>query len=96
MNTLDFPEHADLGKDYAWSAKLTSHDWARMGNLYFEISIYKGEEFVRTFSASANDWMYGDINCPYSETEIREKVRAELHAQASENCSGGSSTAART
>ena len=82
MNPLDFPERTDLGNGYAWSAKLTSHDWARMFNFYFDISLYKGEELVRVFNTSAHDWNYGDPNCAYTEAEIREKVRYELHKAA--------------
>ena len=85
MTPMDFPERTDLGNGYAWSAKLTSHDWARMFNFYFDVSLYKGDELVRVFSASTHDWNDGDPNCQYTPAEIRENVRYALHQAAKAN-----------
>jgi|GEM_PF-5981702 len=84
MMRLDFPDRTDQRNGYTWNAKLTSHDWTRMADFFFDVCIQKGDNVIRMFGASINDWMDGDVNCSESETEILEKILAEIHQQALE------------
>jgi len=88
-SSMDFPERTDLGNGYAWSAKLTSHDWARMFNFYFDLTIYKAGKPVALINVSTNDWLLGDLNCRYTPDEVRALVRGELHSQAKKEIPAG-------
>ncbi len=88
-SSIDFPERTDLGNGYSWSARLTSHDWARMFNFYFDLTIYKAGKPVSSINLSTNDWLLGDRNCRYTPDEVRALVRDELHSRAKKEIPAG-------
>ena len=78
----DFPERTDLGNRFSWTAQYQSWDWAHHGRFYFLITIFRGDERINLLKVYVDDHAWGDASCTLTEVEIREQIRAELHALA--------------
>jgi hypothetical protein len=79
----DFLEPSPLKNGLSWTAKYNGHDWARRGNFYFWITLYRGELVFKRFPVELDDYSYGDVTCRFTDTEIRQMVREELKRLAS-------------
>jgi hypothetical protein len=82
----DFQERTDLGNGLSWCAVFKGHDWARHFDFYFIVMIYREDKFIRQFRVAVFDYKFGDSTCEFSQEEILQKVRKDLHrlAQAGE------------
>ena len=78
----DFLERTDLGNGFSWTAQYKSWDWAHYGHFYFVINIHQGDETVKQLKVFVDDHAYGDPSCKLTDTEVRERIRAELHSLA--------------
>ncbi|MBK9940051.1 MAG: hypothetical protein U0Z44_22605 [Kouleothrix sp.] len=80
-----FPQHTNLGDGYTWTARFDSHDYARMCNFYFTLSIWHGSTCIKQLPVETFDYSYGDANCTYTDDEIRAHVHDTLHRTAAEH-----------
>lgn len=75
----DFPEPAELDNDLTWTAEYRGHEWARYGSFYFIITLHRVGGAATRLNVEVGDYAYGDSTCRFTDDEIREMVRRELH-----------------
>jgi hypothetical protein len=80
----NFPEPTDLGHGFAWTATLDGHDYWRLFNFYFTLSVYRDGALIGQLPVETFDYSYGDVNCTYTDDEVRANVRRHLHDAARE------------
>lgn len=83
MEPFDFPEPADIGQGYAWTARFSMHDVYRHMMFIFELTLLRdGARLERISPVYIVDHDYGLPECRHSEAEIRELVRRDLRDKA--------------
>lgn len=75
----DFSERTDMGNGRSWTAEYKSWDWAHHGRFYFVISIYQEDTIINQIKVYVSDYSWRDSSCRYSDSDIFERIRSELH-----------------
>jgi hypothetical protein len=75
----DYPEPTELDNGLTWTAEYRGHEWARYGSFYFIIVLRRAGAVVARLNVEVGDYVYGDITCRFTSSEIREKVRCDLN-----------------